>query len=83
MADRQTANFDETIAIRVDEKLISPSARKGLLAVKPLNVTTLQRSARAAFTALRVFAERPELLIATSRSPLRACISICYAKTQL
>src|SRR5262245_2343432 len=53
------------------KKLMSPAERSSLSSVKPENVTILQLAARAAFTAFRIFGDRPELLIATRRSPAR------------
>ncbi len=81
MAKRQMGDLDEAVFLRAHEEIDVAGAAQSLSSVKPEKVTTRQSRARAAFTALRMFGERPELLIAISRSPARAWNSICLAKT--
>jgi hypothetical protein len=51
---------------------MSPSRRSGLSVSNPLMVRMVQPSVRAVRTALRIFGDLPEELIATKRSPAQA-----------
>ena len=68
-------SFDRT------KKLTSPLERRSLSSVKPEKVTTLQLRGARRLYGIEDIGERPELLMATRRSPARPWNSICLANT--
>jgi hypothetical protein len=84
MTECEMGDLDKAICARLSWKLISPMFRRSLSALNPENVAAPHPPDFATAVALRMFGERPELLIATSRSPgRRRSSSLCSSPSVL
>ena len=75
------ANLDETISIGGDVEIYVPKTAQGVVGREPAESNYRAFSLARGIYRIENISERPELLIATTRSPARACNSICLAKT--